>query len=465
MEFKELDYRSPYIKKKGFALFLWCCFYKVLLDISYFWIMKENYTYYKFLCDFNGGVYALSWGIFLIITLIFVATYKRAFHKPSFLISFVLYLLSFVPFTSLMAGGYDISFGLGNGLYWLILALLVFLFNRHPKPEIIDNNEKPTTFSKAFLVICGVISIAIVFYMSLMYRGFSFNFSLDNVYDLRSEAASIYSNAPTVFVYLFTWSRTINTVLLAYCLVNKRIKTSLLFIVTQLLSFSFDGLKTTLFLMLGTIAICIVFRRMKKEKVPLFLAGILSFAILASILEYAVLHSYKITTYLSFRTLFLPNMIGSWFYDFFLTHEPDYFRSGFMRYFGFESPYSSMDIDYLISGIYFGNFQARANNGLLSDAMRNFGFAGIFIMPILIVIYFKILDKFSTRLDQRIIITLALVFGIYFSNNTFVIILVTEAGLLLLPLFYFMNRRVVLVDEGGYVLIRQNKQILDESLA
>lgn len=136
-----------------------------------------------------------------------------------------------------------------------------------------------------------------------------------------------------------------------------------------------------LILLLNIIIIFIVKRKPKISCCKLFLYGLLCSSLLACVLGLFNENSI-IASFLYYRTEFLPVLIGSNFYDFFTTHEPDYFRTSILSRFGVSSPYTDVGINFLISGIYSSyGYQSSANNGLISDAITNMGIMGLFVMP------------------------------------------------------------------------------------
>ena len=71
-----------------------------------------------------------------------------------------------------------------------------------------------------------------------------------------------------------------------------------------------------------------------------------------------------------------------------------------------------------------GDFGARANNGLFTDAYYNFGMIGVFIFPIIVVVILKILDGSVSGLSEKFlfIITVSTSFvllGLPFSTALF----------------------------------------------
>ena len=148
------------------------------------------------------------------------------------------------------------------------------------------------------------------------------------------------------------------------------------------------------------------------------------------------------TGYLNFihyRMFFIPGEIHNIYFEFFQTNPVDYFAQGPLKFFA-DSGYEK-NIDFLISDFATGDVGGRANNGLFSDAYRNLGSLGAFIMPILTVLYLKLLDGVCKGHDTKILVVLY----VYISFVLIGIPLSTallSSGLLLTLVFYILLPRI-----------------------
>lgn len=137
----------------------------------------------------------------------------------------------------------------------------------------------------------------------------------------------------------------------------------------------------------------------------------------------------------------MPAYIQYCFFDFFTSHTPDFFRQSFLRFFGFTSPYPNLA--YMIGNIYLKQSNLSANNGLISDAVANMGYLGIFIMPICLGFVLKLLDNASEKLDVRLYIALALYTSIMLTNSFLFTVLLTHGLLVVILLLKSMERDYV----------------------
>ena len=58
-----------------------------------------------------------------------------------------------------------------------------------------------------------------------------------------------------------------------------------------------------------------------------------------------------------------------------------------------------------------------ANNGLFSDAYSNMGFIGLLVMPFILLLLIRMLDKFSYGLDYRLPLVISIQFALAFLNT------------------------------------------------
>ncbi|MBR4909239.1 MAG: hypothetical protein IKZ43_09550 [Acidaminococcaceae bacterium] len=295
---------------------------------------------------------------------------------------------------------------------------------------------------KFLTIVFGMV----VLFISGVYTGFRFNFSLANVYALRSEARGY--NLPVLLVYIFSWTRTVNPIFMAYYLHKKYWGWVVFCFIVQLLNFGIDGSKTTLFLALFAIVVNLApgftLQSLNKWIVKGFLG--LSFLTTMFYIGFSDLISFSIWPVSLFvrRVLYLPVYIGSNYFDFFTSHTPDYFRQSFMRLFDFVSPYG--DLSYMIGEIYFHTVTA-ANNGLIADAITNMGIAGVVLSPMLYAVVFRFLNYVSFGIDPRLYITVAMYLAVTLVNTFLFRVLLTHGLLIIMVILYLINNSVIEKDQ------------------
>ena len=434
---------KAFINKDTLVLIFLLCLYKILLKNIYILCIVPFYSSEGF---FYNAADVLTestiWVLFLFFSLVLISNCKKNILKLSTVTLWILFLINFVPFTVLSTSGiFQYDFIIGNFLYWGILLLSYHMVN----------NENESSFSAfligkqqlgyGFLISFVLFHVMIILYIYFRYMNFSLLLDLSSVYDLRFAAREF--DMPIVMKYLFAWSKTLLPFVFSLSYINNIKLLSFFLLVVQFLSFSIDGSKTPmLILLLNIIIIFIVKRKPKINYYKLFLYGLLCLSLLTCILAVFNINSV-IASFLYFRTEFLPVLIGSNFYDFFTTHEPDYFRTSILSRFGVASPYADVGINFLIGGLYSSyGYQSSANNGLISDAIANMGIVGIFVMPLVLVALLKLFDKCSLGMHNGLIITLGIQFALILVNTFLMTSLLTNGLLVLLFLLAFVNRNV-----------------------
>lgn len=392
--------------------------------------------------EYSGFVYVptikgvvLSWVLLVISAPLVSDNYINKEESLSGELLFFIYLLSFIPFTSMIAAGvFDGRFILCNCIYWFFLIVVSHqIWSRTPKVVLFDNIN--TTNATTVITIISAVSVLVVLYVSGRYAHFRFLLSINNVYDYREEASNY--ALPTLLVYVFSWTKWLNVVLIAYYQRKKQYFWVVLLVVVQLFSFSYDGMKGTLFATILVIGASFI----SEFRLSTFNRHVLELLVALAcfcILEFRILHSISLSSLFFRRTMFLPALLSSYYVDFFSHNIPDYFRGSFLRHFGFSTPYPNLG--HIIATTYFDRPGMNSNNGLIADAVTNFGLAGIVLAPILLGFLFKILDDVSDEMDVRLLAPIAAALATGFLNSFIMTILLTHGLMVIIILLFFIKR-------------------------
>ncbi len=407
--------------------------YRIALDFIFKNELVANYSYYSFTDNSSASTKIISWIILLSFSFLVSYTYKDS-RTVSNQVLFFLFLISFVPFTTMMGyGNFEYKYVIANCVYFIVLFVFNRYYRRRPKYRIVL--KIPALVGETQLKIIGVLSFLIVIYISGRYAGFRFSIGIANSLDWRY--ASMDYSMPTVFRYLFSWTKTINSILMVYFIIKRKPAWALACVVVQILAFGVNGMKFTLFIGILSFVIACLPKFDVLKVGPISLLAVVGVGI-ASVIEFVVFHSYKLSRLILMRLFFIPNMLGAQYFEFFTTHTPDYFRGSFLRYFGFSTPYPNLQ--YLITEYFTGNAQTGSNNGLIADAMTNYGYIGIVIAPILLIIVFRILDRTMEGLDVRITVAQAVSLALLTISTFLFPLLLTDGLLVMMILFSAMKK-------------------------
>ena len=400
--------------------------YRMCLDFIYIFFVSRVFNVTGFDFNFNIFHYSLSWLLLIVfLPLILKICYK---NNLSNIVFNILIFLSFMPLIT-MIGYYEfpISFIVQIIIYWyLLLKLFVWI------PDFKIKRLSNVHIDRVLLYSIVVILSAVVIFISWYYTGFRLTFDLFDVYNIRAEATEY--SIPTILDYLFSATKIINPILLIYFLSKKKYFITFSIFLIQMLSFSINGIKMVL---VGTILAIIIYYFYKDsylEQLPLYLSGLG----IVGVVEFLMTNNFSILTLIFRRVLFLPNLINSFYFDFFKSNRPDYFFQGPLRYLGFESIYPK--VSNMIGSIYFVKPDMSATNGLFSDAYTNLGLWGIFIMPLLIVVLLKFIDACSRGLDKKIFLPIAVTLSFILMSSFFITILFTHGILLACLVLYLLPR-------------------------
>jgi hypothetical protein len=274
-----------------------------------------------------------------------------------------------------------------------------------------------------------------VLYVSWKYTRFRFHFNLYDVYDLRFEARNY--DIPIIFNYILAASGTVLSLFFVWHLIRKEKKQAIIIGIIILLDFGIAGHKSIVFELLLAILGYYFFQF---EKIKYFGWGFVLLPAIA-LLESNLIKTFNFITLIINRVLFIPSLLNYFYYDFFSSHEKDYFRQSFLRYLGFQSSYKT-PIDFIIGEQYYGNDLIRANNGLFSDAYMNLGAFGVFFQPFILIVILKLIDSFSKGIDERLLFIV--IMGCYSAliSTTFSTALLTSGLFLIMFVLYLIRSQI-----------------------
>ena len=402
--------------------------YKIVLDSVYFKIMSVAYAYEGFRIDFSWGRFLVGYLTLLCALPLIIKIFCQ--RQNSSIIVTGISLFYGIPMTTMYAFfGFDRLFYLSFLIFWFLLLIMQtsipILYLNPPKVKNIK------------YIIYGIIifSIIFVFFISGKYTGFRFTLDIINVYGIRSEAANY--EIPILGRYIFSIVSVAIPIFCLFMLSNRRYILSFALITSQLFIFSFSGQKANM-LILGIVLIGYFLYR--EEQISL-LPWLFSFLGLPIFAEFILTHDTYILALTYNRNMFLPTKISYEIYQFFKGHPIDIYRQSVLGKLGFESPYM-ISLDRIIGEHYYGQFN-NANNGLLGDVYANLGFIGVFIVPVILVICFRLLDSVTREIDKRITVGICIYYAMTFTNSLWSTNLLSGGFLLICIFFYFCSKELI----------------------
>lgn len=440
MSKKLIKYNKMHTKFYGLLGIL---LYRIALDLVYVFQLSPLYSYMGLTCVLSVHYYLISWGFLLLFIFPILKRYKRDSISNSIIVAIA--LLSLVPNTSLMA------FKPAETKYivlYLVYWIMIFFYDSYlPKIQI---TPVKGSGGKYIIHIIAVILCIVVIYVSMRYTGLRFNFSLENVYELRLEARKF--GLSFWLSYPLSAAGNVLPIILIYMLHNKQLLRSIAIIIVLFLDFSIAGHK----IVLANLIICLLaYRFYRNNKTAWFSWGLLILTVLSSVVK-IITGSYTLMSLTIRRVMYLPALLNYGYYSFFSSHGFDYFKQGVLRWFGASSSYD-IKIARLIGQYYMGNVNNTANNGLFSDAYFNLGEIGVVFMPLLVIIVIKTMESVSSGLDNKYLLLPIVSTAMALISSPLSTILLTHGLLLIMFLLYCIprtNKSVMTHEEKGYMFIK-----------
>jgi hypothetical protein len=401
--------------------------YRILVDNAYENIIAVLFDYQNYLINKSLESLFLSWLFYLSLFPVILKISKS--NNFSSQVVFILVLISLVPTSTFIAyhSNYTIEYILLMYLYWFVLLHVNILI---PRIKLININS----IGSNIVVIAITILLALsILYISYIHTGFRFHINLMTVYDLREESREFEINF--FLGYLSTFADNILPIILVYFLIAKKRVLSVFVIIVILMNFGIGGIKQVLFLLLFSLMSYFIVNKNYPTRNYLWF---FTFLVCAAIIEYGIFSTWFISLFSLYRIFFIPVKLHYVFYNFFAVNEKDYFRQSALKWL-LESPYKE-NIGFLMGEQDSGSITSRANNGLFSDAFYNFGFLGIILFPIVVIVILKTIEYAAKNLSYKINFILVITITFILINLPFTTALITAGIIPLIFILYFMPR-------------------------
>ncbi len=410
------------IHKNTIWIFLSLLFYRIVLDLSYYYIISDVWRSTRFDLKLNPLKLIESYLLFFFIYILIPKVAKKLSH----ILLWMLILISYVPMLTIFSFMDESRiFMYAVTAFWAMVLLLVKM------PTIFIARLKQSHVILFSLIGC---LFSIVVLMVYWYQGFSITLDLKSVYEIRSEYVA--ANIP-LSGYLWNWmGYIVNPIFMALFVTRRKWLLVALVSIAQIWLFSATGSKTYLFSPLLVLALMWIVRQQK----PLaYLCIGLSSVVLAGALSYLFIDDVWVSSLLTRRLLFVPAQLSFFYYDFFSKNEPVFLSHSILRFF-LDYPYQ-LNPPHLIADVYFNDPQMGSNNGVVGDAFMNFRFLGLILWAVLLGIILKLIDSCSKGVDIRIAVAAIAMPAITLTNSALLTNLLTHGLLLSLLIMYLMPKQ------------------------
>lgn len=391
---------------------------------------------YQFKTNY-GGLTSLHLVIpYLMIVSYFLYRQQRRESLSDYFI-IVLTLLYFIPGNVLFVyGNWSVTYYIFHLLSYLSLSIANELFPniQFPMSPSLGRNKGILSFISYF------ISISVIL-ITLYYNGLQINLNLDEVYNLRNEWSA--SGMPNIFNYYLPFAARITPILLIITLKQRRVLLSSLLIFSQLVSFSFGGMKYTLFALVLGILFHFFGQKVDAKKIIIYFSVFVGVCLIECLLSNKQLPLLTIFTLR--RTSFVSNQIGFYFFSF--TQESDYlyysgsFLRGFLTY-----PYQD-SFPHVIGNYAFGFPDMGANTGLFAEGFSQIGWLSLPVYAFLYIVSFRFYSACCKAFEgtnlSHIPLLGVLLYASTFIDGAFFSVLLTQGAFLATLTLYVLSQTIV----------------------
>ena len=401
--------------------------YRLALDYVYLTMVCRIYGYDGYYADVQVPLYGAS----LLVALAFAPFVARLQEEPlpsARIVTFLNYIY-FIPLTSYCGcGGVTVAFFLISIAYWMFLLLFQFQL------PVLALRPWPVHHARQAYLVLTVLASAFVMFISGRYTGFRFTLDFINVYGIRAEAADY--SMPGVFTYALSMSGIVLAILLLYWLTRRKYMVVAVLVVVYLFLFSIAAHKSLFFYLLFILAGYFLYRPWMMH----WLGGLLTLFAGAAVLEEKLAGSFYLVSLFFNRVMFLVVRLGRESMEFFTENPLSLFRDSILGKLPGICPVYTTSIARII-GEFRGQLNENANNGLLGDLFANFPVPiGIFLLPLILIVCFRLLDAVSDKLPENLTVAACAYFAMGFSNGSWSTILLTGGFLIACLLFYFFPK-------------------------
>lgn len=412
------------VKKHTIFSFMGILLYRIVLDISYCFIISPNWSYRHFELDINS----MKWFESILLLVVISILMPRSSKKLSNVMIWLLILLSYVPMLTLFALKNESRvFMYAVTAFWIV----VFFLSRLPGLDLtkLDNSRL------ILYILFGCLStFAIV--MVLRSSGFLINWDLSKVYEIRSEFSA---RRIPLAGYFFSWlGYILNPLFFGIFFIRKKWFYLSCVVYLQLLLFSCTGNKTFLFAFAFISGLMwVIPRKYPLAYISIGFAGVISLGILSNWLVGDLWVSGLFTR----RTLLSQPMQYFFYFDFFSKNVSTFLSQHTVFNLFLDYPYT-LSPPNLIGKMYYNSPLSNANTGLVGDAYMNFGFAGLALWSIFTGLFLKIVDSCSKGIDSRIGVAAVAMPVFTMINSALMTSLITHGLALLCIVLYLLPERV-----------------------
>lgn len=413
-------------------LFLLVNLLKLTFDIAYFYYVSPVWEVFGFISNISYQYYFL---ILFLTPLPFLIN-NRSNNPSNFFISIIL-LGILLPISTLATFG-------AVPMTWYFYNLIFFIIICSIDTLIVDYHFKDLSISFLSFPQTLFFLLITIFLLYISSYGFTINtdlLSFDTLLIYGARDTFNVSSVSGIRAYIFeNFSSLILPVSVAYAVLFNRYLMMICSLFMVLVIFSTDAMKGTLLAPIMSGIIMLLF----KKKVITNQFDLLKVSFLSSSMLLIILLLINDTLFISalvyFRTIFLPSMISSFYFDFFQFNDFTYFSdTGIISFFTGDS--YPLNVKKMVASNYlYKNPATNMNVGLVGDGFLKIGFLGIFVTAIVLSIFLKLINELGK--NKNTILIKAMLFYPFYAliNGSLYTIILTNGLFLSIILIIFLEK-------------------------
>ncbi len=366
-------------------MFLGMLLYKFFMDLGYLYLTRVS----DYILAFNPLKYAagLLWCIVLFLSI------RHTERKASTFFLYFIFLFQIVPITSVYAMKDESS------SYYHLLCLSFLLCEL----AVSYTGDRPIfrrTFPVSRAMTLAFTAAALLLLVYLVLKNGAPKWSLldtSTVYEYRTSGALQLSKYMS---YLLQWTAKVFLPFgIAKSLVDRRYPAAGLLMAALLLVYLYTGMKGYLFA-IPFILVFTLWARRKNCYQELFLTGCAGFSVLTLLAYFTRPGSpwYYLFSLFVRRVMVLSSQLKFQYFDYFTSH-PKLGIYGILPTWILKVPsyYEDVGYTYDIAAIYYNKPEMNANTGFFAEGYMRFGYIGIILLPLLLALLLKLMDRFQDR--------------------------------------------------------------------
>lgn len=422
----------------GLLLAAW--FYAIVLHFSHIEYLNPAWEYFGFTYR-NLNLMEIALIIFLVTSVALVLPIKMT--RASSIILLPLFVVVYVP-TIVITLGLDENRLQNYGLSLLILGLVFFIacvISNKSKQKLYET-EKINVLIQNIFLLGWVIFCAILIYN---YSSIMAVAGLDEVYEQRAIGAS----TSLLIGYIQTYfSNVLSPALIALGLVWRKYWLTLIGTIGCIIMYMITAQRTVFllpFVMFGLYYL--LTSKVYIFRTSAFLITALSVVVMFCSVFYLNNNiAFFLSTYLVFRTLALPGLTFSQYYDVFDIHGFTWWSHVKGFDFLLSPPVFFADhpswpgLGHVVGDIVYGNFENNVNANLFSsDGLAAAGPIGVLLIGIIFIAWLMLLDRVTNGWNRNFVLLVTLPISLSLTNGSLFTVMLSFGGLLWILIFYFLK--------------------------